>query len=94
MIDHRNVVPTYLVHVKVQLNVVSARKRIFSEMNLLSPGDIIQAVRRRSVCSVAPVVLVANKGDDQEGSLSKKEKKRRSSLTEQSPTRKASFFQR
>lgn len=93
MIDHRNVVPTYLVHVKVQLNV-SARKRIFSEMNLLSPGDIIQAVRRRSVCSVAPVVLVANKGDDQEGSLSKKEKKRRSSLTEQSPTRKASFFQR
>lgn len=64
-------------------------------MNLLSPGDLILAVRRRSLCSVPPVL---NKLDDtasQDGvALTKKEKKRRLSLTEPSPTRKTSFFQR
>lgn len=69
-------------------------------MNLLSPGDLILAVRRRSLCSVPPVLVKVDGNGTlvAEGSpevaLTKKEKKRRSSLTEQSPSRKASFFQR
>lgn len=78
------------------------------KMNLLSPSDIILAVRRRSVCST-PVGgkvdvhgirggsvprEISQSSTAADASLSKKEKRRRSSLCEQSPTRKASFFQR
>lgn len=74
-------------------------------MNLLSPSDIILAVRRRSVCS-SPVVASVDFDGLRGGSVpreisqtsssttTKKHKIRRSSLSEQSPTRKASFFQR
>lgn len=79
--------------------VRSSQGGITEAMNLLSPGDLILAVRRRSsVCAVAPVLDVGQGlqgGCDGPGLETKKEKKRRSSLTEvQSPSRKTSFFQR
>ena len=65
-------------------------------MNLLSPGDILLAVRRRSVCSV--VTPAAGKsGDDcpkEEPSPAKKEKRRRNSISEATPQRRMSFFHR
>lgn len=67
------------------------------KMNYLSPGDLILAVRRRSsVCTVAPVLVQLDQEGSCEGIITpKKEKRRRSSLTEaQSPNRKTSFFQR
>lgn len=66
-------------------------------MNLLSPGELMLAVRRRSFCSVPPVVIKGEGGGSEVVSsevLSKKEKRRRRSLNEPSPSRKASFFQR
>lgn len=65
-------------------------------MNLLSPGDIFLAVRRRSVCSV---VVTATEKSAEEAALKvnsapKKDKKRRNSLSEPNPTRRPSFFQR
>lgn len=76
-------------------------------MNLLSPGDIFLAVRRRSLCTPPPNIkanddlaeakqLQPGAGDHGVGGLSsKKTKQRRNSLSEASPaTRRPSFFQR
>ena len=88
-------------------NSLAIRKegRKETDMNLLSPGDLILAVRSRSLCTVTPPVIVPSVVVASEevavsyegllvGQTNKKEKKRRSSLNEASPSRKASFFQR